>query len=294
MNTELSNKNATPQARALYGFICENFGKKIISGAQECPGRRHHDLEMNWLYDNVGKLPAMRGLDFIHDDYEGVVRRAREWNARGGIVTICWHTGVIGNTYDDSKSELPDFDRLLTEGTEENALMLNRWERARTALSELQSAGIPVLWRPFHEFDGGWFWWGKAGGEAFIRLWREMYNKFTNDYKLNNLIWVLGYSGAVKPGWYPGDDFCDVVGSDNYDGTTNSRAWPLLKEITDKPLAFHESGILHPIDDYVSDGCLWSWFMNWHTKYLIEDNDLSLLKDIYDDPRVITLSDLHK
>ena len=151
---ELVNKNATKEARALYDFICENFGSRIISAAQECPGHRHHDLEMNWLYENVGKLPAMRGLDFIHDDYFGVVRRAREWNARGGIVTICWHTGVVGNTYPDSKEELPDFDRLFESGTEENRLLMSRWERARDALGELKDAGIPVLWRPFHEFDG--------------------------------------------------------------------------------------------------------------------------------------------
>lgn len=290
---ELVNKNATKEARALYDFICENFGSKIISAAQECPGHRHHDLEMNWLYENVGKLPAMRGLDFIHDDYFGVVRRAREWNARGGIVTICWHTGVVGNTYPDSKEELPDFDRLFESGTEENRLLMSRWERARDALGELKDAGIPVLWRPFHEFDGQWFWWGKGGGEVFKKLWRKMYETFTFEYKLDNLIWVLGYSGEVKKDWYPGDEYCDVVGSDNYDGTTNSAAWKKLREITKKPLAFHEVGPLRPIDDFVSDGCLWSWFMNWHTKYLIEDNGAEVMKMIYDDPRVITLEGLH-
>lgn len=289
---ELVNKNATKEARALYDFICENFGSRIISAAQECPGHRHHDLEMNWLYENVGKLPAMRGLDFIHDDYFGVVRRAREWNARGGIVTICWHTGVVGNTYPDSKEELPDFGRLFESGTEENGLLMSRWERARDALGELKDAGIPVLWRPFHEFDGQWFWWGKGGGEVFKKLWRKMYETFTFEYKLDNLIWVLGYSGEVKKDWYPGDEYCDVVGSDNYDGTTNSAAWKKLAEITKKPLAFHEVGPLRPIDDFVSDGCLWSWFMNWHTKYLIEDNGAEVMKMIYDDPRVITLEGL--
>ena len=291
---KLSNKNASAEAAGLYEFILENYGKKIISAVQECPGRGHHDLEMKYLYENLEKLPAIRGLDFIHDDYDGVVRRAIEWRLRGGIVTICWHTGVEGNSYPASKEETPDFDRLFENGSRERELLLWRWERAANALSALRDEKIPVLWRPFHEFDGQWFWWGKRGGEAFIKLWREMYEIFTEKYKLNNLVWVLGYSGAVKPGWYPGDEYCDVVGSDNYDGTTNSAAWKRLEELTKKPLAFHEVGQLRPIDEYFADGCVWSWFMNWHTKYLIEDNPAGLLSDVYNDPRVITLDDIKR
>ena len=288
----LSNPRATDGAKALYDFICENFGRKIISAVQECPGRRHHNLETDYLYKTLGVLPAMRGLDFIHDDYDGVVMRAKEWHLRGGLVTICWHTGIIGNTYPASKEELPDFDRLLTPGTEENSMMISRWRRAASALGELKSLGIPVLWRPFHEFDGGWFWWGKGGAEVFKRLWITMYETFTREYSLDNLVWVLGYSGEVRPGWYPGDEYCDVAGSDNYDGTTNLAAWKRLKEITARPLAFHEVGKLNPISRFEEDGCLWSWFMNWHTSYLIQDNPPELLKDVYSSQKVITLRDV--
>ena len=288
----LSDVNADACAKRLYSFICDSYGKRIISGVQECPGRRHHDLETDYLYTEVGKLPAIRGLDFIHDDYDGVVRRAREWHARGGIVTICWHTGLVGNSYPASKEEYPDFERLFTPGTGENALLMSRWDRAAAALGELRSAGIPVLWRPFHEFDGQWFWWGKDGSASFRRLWRMMYEKFTNDYRLHNLVWVYGYSGEVKPGWYAGDDVCDIVGSDNYDGTTNSAAWKRLLNVTDMPLAFHEVGKLSRIDDFVSDGCLWSWFMNWHTVYLKDENTPERLREVYADPRVITLDDV--
>ena len=282
--------NLISQADELYGYICENFGKKIISAVQECPGHRHHSLETDYIYKTTGRLPAMRGLDFIHDDYDGVVRRAGEWHSRGGIVTICWHTGIEGNSYPASQKELPDFE-LLFEDSPLRRLMFSRWDRAAAALKELGDAGIPVLWRPFHEFDGQWFWWGKGGKDVFIRLWRMMFERFTDYYKLNNLLWVYGYSGEVKPGWYAGDDCCDIVGSDNYDGATNLRAWKLLKEITEKPLAFHETGVLRPVDDYVADGCLWSWFMNWHTKYLIEDNSPELLNGVYHDSRVVTLED---
>lgn len=288
----LSDKNADGSARRLYGFICENYGKKIITGVQECPGRRHHDDEVDYLYSTVGKLPAIRGFDFIHDDYDGVVRRAREWHLRGGIVTICWHTGLVGNTYPASKEEHPDFARLFTDGTEENSLLMSRWDRAAAALGELRAAGIPVLWRPFHEFDGRWFWWGKDGGESFIRLWRMMYKRYTEGLALHNLIWVLGYSGAVEDGWYVGDEYCDIIGSDSYDGTTNLAGWTRLKAVADKPFAFHEVGKLRPVGEFFDDGCPWSWFMNWHTVYLREENTPALLRSVYDDPRALTLEDV--
>lgn len=289
---KLSNKNASPEAERLYRFIQENYGKKMISAAQECPGKGHHEIEMEFLKRETGKLPAMRGLDFIHDDYDGVTERAKAWADLGGIVTICWHTGVEGNSYPASQSELPDFEKLLTPGTPEHGLMMSRWERAAKALSELQDDKIPVLWRPFHEFDGQWFWWGKGGGEVFIELWKYMYKTFALDFGLDNLIWVLGYSGAVKEGWYPGDEFVDIAGSDNYDGTTNALAYEKLLNITKKPLAFHEVGKIPDIDEFYTRGCIWSWFMNWHTRYLMEDNGAENMRKIYHDPRIITLEDL--
>lgn len=289
---KLSNPNASREALNLYGFIQENFGKKIIAGTQECPGNRWHELEMEYIKRVTGHLPAIRGLDFIHNDYSGVVHRAKKWHSLGGIVTICWHTGVFGNSYPASKDENPDFEKLFTDGTDENNLLLQRWKRAAAALGELADSGVPVLYRPFHEFDGQWFWWGKGGAEIFKKLWRMMYETFTYEYKLNNLIWVLGYSGEVKPGWYPGDDFVDIIGSDNYDGTTNSRAWPRLKAVTqNKPYAFHEVGALPELGDFERDGALWSWFMTWHTKYLTEENSAERLKEYYLNPTVITLDD---
>lgn len=63
-------------------------------------------------------------------------------------------------------------------------------DKVGAALQELQNQGVTVLWRPFHEFDGKWFWWCKGGPEYFVRLWQLMYRHFTQDLGLNNLIWV--------------------------------------------------------------------------------------------------------
>ena len=288
---ELSNPSAMEETAMIYDYICENFGEKMISCQQESTWMGSPDYEIDYIYNTTGKYPAMRGLDFMHNDFDGVVKRAKEWHEKGGLVTICWHTGVAGSGYNESLADDPDFDLLFTEGTDEYNTLMSSWDNAANALLELQEAGVTVFWRPFHEFDGQWFWWGKGGAENFKKLWRMMYDKFTNEYGLNNLIWVLGYSGEVKPDWYPGDEYCDIVGSDTYDDSTNKRAWTKLEKITDKPLAFHECGNLPTVDDFEKDGAIWSWFMVWHTNW-ITDNDKDNLKAVYNSDLVVTLDEL--
>ncbi len=290
----LVNKNATVEAQKLFQYLTDCYSNHfMLSGQQEYPKRTTTEWEMNYVLEKTGKLPAIRGLDFMHADFRGVINRAIDWYMRGGIVTICWHTGVNGGAYEDSISEKPDFDKLLTMGTKENELMLKNWDLGAESLKILQSEHVPVIWRPFHEFDGQWFWWGKGGAERFIELWRMMYDRYTNYHGLNNLIWVLGYSGEVKPGWYPGDEYCDIVGSDTYDGTTNKFGWDRLLKVCDKPLCYHEIGNLPHFDDFVREGTNWLWFMNWHTKYL-SDNNSDILSEIYNNSSVITLDKCSK
>lgn len=288
---QLSNPNADENTRRIYDYICENFGKTMLSCQQESTWMGSPDYEMDYIEDTTGKLPAMRGLDFMNDDFDGVVERAKAWDEKGGLVTICWHTGVNGKGYTESLGDNPDYSKLLTEGTDEYNSMMASWDNAAKALQELEDAGVTVLWRPFHEFDGQWFWWGKGGSENFIKLWQLMYDKFTNEYGLDNLIWVLGYSGEVKNGWYPGDEYCDVVGSDTYDNSTNKNAWNKLIKITDKPLAFHECGNVPVVSQFEKDGDIWSWFMVWHTQHITGNNKHNL-KNVYNSELVITLDEL--
>lgn len=291
---KLSNPNADEPTQKLYDYICENFGKTMLSCQQESTWMGSPDYEMDYIEDTTGKLPAMRGMDFMNNDFDGVVDRALEWHNKGGIVTICWHTGIRSSGYNESLKDEPDFDQLFTSGTKEQERLLKSWGKAAEALQKLRDEGVPVLWRPFHEFDGEWFWWGKGGGENFQKLWKLMYDTFTNEYQLTNLIWVLGYSGEVKDGWYPGDEYCDVIGSDVYAlKATNKIGWERLKLLNDaeKPLAFHECGIVPPMEDFEEDGTIWSWFMIWHTDY-ITDNDPEILKSLYNSEKVITLDEL--
>lgn len=247
----------------------------------------------------------MRGLDYKADDYEGVNRRAVEWHNRGGIVTICWHcSSDFDRDYPECKDTvIADWDKALTEGTDEYNRLIAGMDRGARALKELADRKIPVLWRPFHEMDGGWFWWGKGGAENFKRLWRLMYDRYTNYWGLNNLIWVLGLSGnGIMEGdaktnyaeWYPGDDVVDCVGADMY--STGSQV-ELYNEVyaligDEKPIPYHECGSIPMPDELQKDGAKWAWFMAWHTIYLTDYNTDGALKTVYNNGYVITLDDL--
>jgi mannan endo-1,4-beta-mannosidase len=101
-----------------------------------------------------------------------------------------------------------------------------RWQEslkfAADGLTELRDAGVVVIWRPFHEMNGAWFWWGWQAKADFVALWRDMHQYFTQERGLNNLIWAYSPNAAwdkwaTPPNfYYPGGDVVDLVGMDFY------------------------------------------------------------------------------
>lgn len=212
---KLSNPKASDQTQSLYNFLCDTYGNHVISGQQESTWMGSDNYEFDIIKNASGKYPALRGLDYMGDDFSGCNRRAISWYKQGGIVTICWHCGsdFNGSHTESMESDL-NWSAALTEGTAEYNNLIAGMDKGAKALQELQKAGVPVIWRPFHEFDGKWFWWGKGGAENFKKLWRIMYDRYTNYWGLDNLIWNLGYCGDVNSGWYPGDEYVDIIGAD--------------------------------------------------------------------------------
>ncbi len=294
----LTNPNATAEAIKLYNYISQIYHNGIISGQQESTWKGSDQYEFEYIFANTGKYPAIRGLDYMNDDFSGVNRRAKEWHDRGGIVTICWHCGCdFSGSWDESmKTEIKDWDKALTEGTPEYETLIAGMDKGAEALKELQEQNIPVLWRPFHELDGKWFWWGKGGEENFKKLWILMYDRYTNYHGLNNLIWVLGYSGNGKgyADWYPGDEYVDIAGADSYNDGANGRLYLRVAEVVpeDMPVCFHECGRIPTVEQLRKKSTDWVWFMTWHTDHITGHNDIDDLKAIYNDDYVITLDEV--
>ena len=294
---QLTNPNALPSAVRLYKYICSLQGKACLTGQMESGWCGTFEGEMNYLLARTGRLPAIRGLDFINNDFQGCVRRAQDWHARGGIVTICWHTGPdFASSYRESQQNDLDWEAAFTPGTQEHHDLITGMDRAVPYLQQLQRMNIPVLWRPFHEFDGKWFWWGRGGEEGFIRLWRMMYDRYTNLHHLNNLIWVLGFSdapGDLKP-WYPGDDVVDILGGDSYKGGAQGDLYCKCAEIAPAgmPICYHENGEIPTRAQMEAENAPWVWFMTWHTKWITSDefNTQDKLREVFHDPYFVNLN----
>ena len=150
------------------------------------------------------------------------------------------------------QSDLTDeeWKDLVTPGT----LLNERWKSQVDViawfLKQLKYAAVPVLWRPCHEMNGTWFWWGqKKGDDGYKKLWQMMFDRLVNFHGLNNLVWVYK-TNEFKDGvdthgtYYPGDNFVDILATDVYtEGFDQVNYDQILELAGDKPIALGEVGM---------------------------------------------------
>ncbi|WP_305532932.1 glycosyl hydrolase [uncultured Bacteroides sp.] len=157
-----------------------------------------------------------------------------------------------------------DATNATVEGTWENKVFTEDLKNAAAYLKLLRDADIPVLWRPFHEAAGGWFWWGKDAA-SFKSLWIAMFNYFKTE-GLDNLIWVWTTEGNDAD-WYPGDQYVDIVGRDLYNKETAdcvSEYTSIAENYGNKIVSLSECGTVGLISEQWASGARWSWFMPWY------------------------------
>ncbi|SEL11158.1 glycosyl hydrolase [Ruminococcus albus] len=251
---ELSDKNATPEAKSLMKYLKSVYGSHIIAGQQEIYGGGHsnnYEWENEYLEDLTGKVPAIRGVDFMNynplygwDD--GTTERCIEWaTKRNGIITASWHINipkdfdnyVLGEpvgwqqcsykNYQSGEGSMSfDTRNVVVKGTKEYEYFQLAMKDLAEQLLKLQDAGVPVIWRPLHEAQGNegnysdgtaWFWWGDRGAETYKEIWKLLYKTLTEEYGLHNLIWEFNsYDYSNSATWYPGDEYVDIVAYDKY------------------------------------------------------------------------------
>jgi len=249
------DKNATAETRSLMKYLTGIYGKQILTGQQEIYGSGHdgnYEVEFDYLEKTTGKLPAVRGFDFMNynplygwDD--NTTERAIDWATnKNGIVTACWHINVpidfesytLGDavdwkncTYKNYQASNGTFNtaNILDKTTKERAYFDAAVKMLAEQLGRLQEAGVPVIFRPLHEAQGNygrygdgtsWFWWGDRGPEVYKELWKLLYTELTETYKLHNLIWEINlYEMDNSIEWYPGADYVDIIAYDKYEGS---------------------------------------------------------------------------
>jgi mannan endo-1,4-beta-mannosidase len=297
----------------LYQFLLDNFQKKIISGVMTIKSLStttgNWQNEISWLYEKTGKKPALLGLDFM--DHTGIIpslnnpdiiQDAITWKNNNGIVAFCWHWRDPSHKTQAFYTRQSDFDacKIFEPQSEEYVAMMRDMDIVAGYLKELQDEDVPVLWRPLHEASGRWFWWGAQGSEACKKIWQIMFDRFTNEHRLNNLIWVwTSEANNAAINWYPGDDYVDIIGLDIYDeGNHGSQmlAFEEFKKIYNgkKMFAMSECGSIPLMVPMKRDRAIWSFYMPWYGTHTKDPkwNPVDVWTSSLSDPDVIALDDM--
>ncbi len=307
------NKNATKEARELLEFLYDTAGKKLISGqhTQTIPME-----EADYIYEVTGKRPKLQGFELLGyspnvnrldateecltevDENLGTVETAIKWaKETNGIVSYCFHWfSPIGGRDKSFYAINTDFDarKVLEEGSEEEKKFYSDLDVIAKELLKFKEENIPILWRPFHEADGKWFWWGAKGDETGKQLYIKMFRYYTEVYHMDHLIWV--WNSPVPEG-YPGDEYVDVISVDVYlepgTKTDYAKEYENLRKITktDKVAALGEVGILPDMDLWEKSKVPWAYFMTWSKEFCIGEkhNKKEDFQKTYQSENLITL-----
>lgn len=288
----------------------------------------YYDQEFDFIKEMTGFYPAIRGFDFMNynplygwDD--GTTERAIDWaKNRNGIVTACWHINLptdfdnyeLGEAVDWSKCSYKNNSQFkianaVKEGTKENDYLNLAIEDLAEQFLKLQEAGVPIMFRPFHEAEGNggadgagaWFWWSQDGAEDYKELWKYLYNQLTEKYGLHNIIWLQNlYAWSDESAqWYAGDDYVDIVGFDKYDTVYNRHDgltsgpnedcnsnvyWSLVDYVKNKKMAaVMENSTIPSLSNISVEKASWLYFCTWYDNG--QDNFIS--GDNYNNPETV-------
>jgi hypothetical protein len=168
-------------------------------------------------------------------------------------------------------------------------------------LKKLKDANVPVLWRPLHEAEGAWFWWGAKGPESCKWLWKLVFDRLVNFHQLNNLIWVwTSTASAAAIDWYPGDDYVDIIGADIYlPAGTYSSNFIMFDNLASifggkKIITLSENGPMPDAERLFIERAAWNWFCTWSGSFITDglSNSAAQINTVFNHEYVITLDEL--
>lgn len=299
---EPSNPNATDEARALMANLDRVRGEHILFGHQDAlaygvkwinePGRSD-------VKEVTGSYPALYGWEIGHIEhgahvnldnvnFEQMKQWIREGYGRGGVITISWHMDnpLTGGGSWDVEGRQNVIAKILPGGELHHKLMRGL-ERVGDFIEDLtytdaqgRTHAIPVIFRPWHEMNGDFFWWGDpySTREEFQELFRFTVQYLRDTRELNHILWAFStnslseFDNETYWEWYPGDEYIDILGFDDYrtswgghgheDGVaavTEHLVWLVeAAEARGKIPAFTETGQLEKLED-----------LDWYTAQLL-------------------------
>ena len=305
--------NATSQntelTQELYDKLLNIKGEGVFFGMHDATG-----YGVGWNNDNnrsdiesvTGDYPAFAGWGADYgitqiargEGFEDARYKIKLFHDMGGFNTIEWHAqNPYGGNYswdnhpDPSKNVV---EAILPDGEKHQEFLTQLDNMANFFNSLIDSDGkkIPIIFRPWHEHTGGWFWWGKGNcSEAeYIQLWQFTVNYLFDEKGVNNLLYAYSPDKIDSKEeylyGYPGDEYIDVLGLDNYGDlrqyATNMPRFVNMLEILvsianekNKPAALTETGAFTvnngatmPEDDWFTEKLLTGIMSNEITRQI--------------------------
>jgi mannan endo-1,4-beta-mannosidase len=310
---------AMPETRALLATLYAISGHYTLTGQHNYPATKDHNSEFAAKY--TGRMPAIFSSDLGFakagdtDSYlarPDIVKEAIRQHQLGALVTLCWHavpptadepvtfrpmpdsdpnhlTSVQGKLLDDQ------FKDLLTPGT----ALYKKWcaqvDEIAVFLKQLQDARVPVLWRPYHEMNGDWFWWGgRTGKYSTVALYRQLFDRLVNHHQLKNLIWVWSTDRVSKPGmehakFFPGIELVDILALDVYGNDFAQSYYDSLSALSGgKPVTLAEVGN-PPAPEILKTQPNWIYYVTWAG--MVRNTSRKQYAEIMQNPRILNLDD---
>jgi len=225
------------EASVEQGKIMYGHQDDLMYGHGWCLSRNAQKYEYSDVKDVCGAYPAVYGLDLggielgnplnlDKNPFPQMRASAIAHYEKGGVVTFSWHprnplTG--GDAWDISSKEAV---ASVLEGGQKHEVFMEWLSRAADYLESFKTSdgkAVPLIFRPWHEHTGSWFWWGRGlcTPEQYKALWSLTYNYMVNERGLDNLVWAYspGAGGITEELYmerWPGDDMVDIIGVDCY------------------------------------------------------------------------------
>ena len=308
---DLVTPNPSPEAVRLMAYLRSISGTHTLTGQHCAP--LVGSTRLVTAHRMTGHYPALFGQDFgfsAPGTWDGInfrqqiVDEAIRRHYEGFVITLMWHAvrpiedepvtfeaSVQGNLTDD------EWEELVTPGTPIHARWASQVDVIAWFLRQLRDARVPVLWRPYHEMNGKWFWWGhKTGEKGYKRLYRMLFERLVEFHGLDNLIWVynaneIGDEVLPYATTYPGDDVVDILATDVYrHGFAREDYDQLLALAGDKPIALGEVGA-PPKLEILADQPRWLWYMVWGELFAFW-REREAYQALYDSPVTVNHDDL--
>lgn len=313
-NITLTDVNADLSAKVLYNRIIQLSKKGYAFGHQDAPaygiGWKNNGKEFRSdVKDVAGDHPAVFGFELGHIElghsinldtvpFELMTRLIRKAHKKRAIITISWHPDnpVSGNS---AWETTPAVKEILKGGSEHDKYRawLAKLAGFFKGLQRSSNKSIPIVFRPYHEMNGSWFWWGSGHctPDEFKRLWHQTVDILSEDFEVHNLLYCYATDAVTNKEeylkYYPGDAYVDILGIDLYHKKTTEEYIELLQDnLTmlaatakerSKPYALTEGGLEKvPIDNWWTEvldrniadkGLAWAlfWRNAWPSHYYV-------------------------